>query len=237
MSKQKKILYFHIPKTAGTTVANLLDKHCKKTIHHIESKSISNDFLSQFEAVSGHVTYTAMKNILDLSKWTTIATFREPYSYVVSHLCWVRKLADEGEENRFLMHQKHFQDMALKMKMLDLGNYKDINKLVSYLKNVNLSYFFNTQTLYMDTSKRLNFAINNMRTVNIIGLTEFMDDLVKQIDSYFNYPLIAPEPKILNKNSNKYGLDITDTKIRNSLYPLINKDLYLYEEAVRLADQ
>lgn len=234
----KKVFYFHIPKTAGSSLSNLLDKHFNRTIHHIEGcESFDEDSLSNIDAVSGHLTYTEVASKLDLSKWTTIATFREPYSHVISHICWVRKLADEGEEKRFNNHPKIFQDLAALMKTLDLSKPDNIRKLIKYLVDTKFLYMQNTQTLYMDSNKRLDCAVRNMMNINVLGLTESMDSLYSRLHSAFNWPLSGEIEKILNKNSNKYGLDINDEKIRESLYPLIDKDLLLYKEAVKLVNQ
>ncbi len=234
----KNVFYFHVPKTAGSTLNNLLETHFNNTILHIEGRGPFNDnSLASIDAVSGHLSYSRVASILDLSKWITIATFREPYSHVISHICWVRKLADEGEEKRFKNHPKIFQDLALFMKTLDFSNHEDIKKLVSHFLSIDYDYFFNTQTLYMDHHKRLDHAIKNMKNINVLGLTESMDSFKERLDSLFDWPMGNEAAKTLNKNTNKYGFDIQNEKTRLAVYPLIDKDLLLYEEAVKLVNQ
>ena len=233
-----RVFYFHVPKTAGSSLTNLLDKHFNRTIHHIEGRGpFDEDSLSNIDAVSGHLSYSKVASILDLTKWTTIATFREPYSHVISHISWVRKLADEGEEERFRRHPKIFQDLALYMKTLDLSNSADIDRLIKHFLSIDFHYYHNTQTLYMDHHKRLDSAVVNMKNINVLGLTESMDSFYTRLHSLFDWPMNDAAEKIMNKNSNKYGLDITNEKIRKSLYPLIDKDLLLYKEAVKLVNQ
>jgi len=233
----QRIFYFHVPKTAGSTFTNVLDSHFNKTIHHIEGiEKIDAKFLNDFDAVSGHVTYNTIDSILNLKQWFTIATFREPYSHIVSHLSWVRKLADEGEEKRFNQHPEIFQDLALKMKSLDLSNSSSIQQLLDYLEKANFHYFFNTQTLYMDNNRDLDAANSNLERINLVGLTEEMDGFYKSLFSSLGIVEHIKKIKSLNKNPNKYGLDITDEKTRSALYPFVNKDLYLYDKAVKLAN-
>ena len=229
----KKVFYFHIPKTAGTTVASLLDEHFNNTLHHIEGQPITPEFLNKYDVVSGHVTYTHIEKILDLSQWVTIATFREPYSHIASHINWVRKLADKGEEQRFSKHPKDFQDLALYMKTLNLSYADDIKELIKYFSQTDFHYFYNTQTLYMDKDKRLDIAIKNLGHINIIGLTETMGAFKNHLHSFFEWRRSFKSPKKLNKNTSNYGLNIADTETREALYPLIDKDLFLYDEAVK----
>lgn len=233
---KNKVFYVHIPKTAGTTVASLLDEHFNNTIHHIEGKGLSREALDKYDVVSGHITYTAIDRLLDLSNWTTIATFREPYSHIASHIRWIRKLAEESEVNIFNRVPKEFQELALFMKTLDFSHTKEIKKLVNYLIESNFLYMHNTQTLYMDSDKSIENAISNMNKINIIGLTESIDHFYSYLHTYFDWSLPKEEVKAknLNINNNKYQIDILDEKTRATLYPLVNKDIVLYEEAMRL---
>ena len=232
-----KVFYFHVPKTAGSSLTNLLDRHFENTCHHIEgSEGINNKNLSQFDLVSGHLSYSRMQHVLNLNEWTTLATFREPYSHLVSHISWVRKLADEGQEERFNQHPKQFQDLSLKMKSLDFSEVKDIKMLIKHFVDIDYFYFHNTQTLYMDNQRRYEVAKNNLNTINLVGVMESMDDFFRKLQQFFNWNESEQYTERLNSNSNKYGFDLTDQRTRNVLYPMVNKDLLLYDEAARLAE-
>ncbi|MDQ1243995.1 MAG: sulfotransferase family 2 protein, partial [Campylobacterota bacterium] len=76
-----KLLYFHIPKTAGSSINNFFSKNIRNYHFHIESvKNLSPDFCRKFQFLSGHVPYNRMSKMLNLNEWITFVTFRDPLS-------------------------------------------------------------------------------------------------------------------------------------------------------------
>lgn len=123
-----KVFYLHVPKTAGSSINAFFSAHLRKTLLHIESMpEINKDELERYSFVSGHVPLDKIDSIINLEHWDTIASFREPISYVASHIKWIRKLADPDQKSRFDNHPKIFQDIALKMAGMDFSNPKDIH--------------------------------------------------------------------------------------------------------------
>lgn len=236
-----KLLYFHVPKTAGSSINNFFSRNIKSHHFHIESvKNLNPDFCKRFQFLSGHVSYNRMNSMLNLREWITFATFREPLSYTLSHLKWVRKLADEGEEERFNEHPEIFQKISLKMTEFDFSQAEQIASFIKWLESIDFYYFHNTQTLYMNSSrdgtiisdKQMHDAISNLHKIDFVGVQESLDEFMGLIGYEFGWE-IDQNPRD-NVNENNYGFDMNDEATRQVLLPLYEKDLILYEEAKKL---
>lgn len=241
-SIKMKLLYFHVPKTAGSSINDFFADHIKSYHFHIESvEKKDNDFFKKYDFVSGHVSYTDMNRLVDLKQWITFATFREPFHYVVSHLKWVRKLADPGEEERLRAHPDIFQKIALKMTEFDFSSPHEIKKFIEWLESIAFYYFHNTQMYYMNevnyenslTKTQLDIALNNMRNIDFIGVQEDMDSFINMISYEFGWPS-EKKPPYVNRNENNYGFDTSCEETKKALYPLYEKDLIIYKEAKKL---
>jgi hypothetical protein len=233
-----KLLYFHVPKTAGSSINHFFSKNLKKCTTHIESKvNLDKNFCEKHEFISGHVPYNRMQKMLNLDEWITFATFREPVSYVVSHLKWVRKLADPGEEERLRNHPEIFQKIALKMTEFDFANPQDITRFIAWLESINFYYFHSTQMHYMNATKnqgqlnkkQIEIALKNLSKINFIGIQEKMNEFMEMISYEFGWEL-SEFPKE-NINDNHYGFNINCTETVKALYPLYKNDILLYAEA------
>jgi len=236
-----KLLYFHIPKTAGSSINQFFATHIPKHHFHIESqKNLDKAFCESYDFISGHVTYTKMDRIINLEEWITFATFRDPLSYTISHLKWVRKLADSGEKKRLKGHSQIIQDIALKMKKFDFSIPKEITKFIQWLESINVFYFHNTQLHYIHptqnqdfiSDRQLEIALQKMKKINFIGIQEDLDEFMEIISYEFGWKLDSI-PKV-NINENNYGFDINDPETQEALLPLYEKDLIIYEEAKKL---
>jgi hypothetical protein len=239
-----KLLYFHVPKTAGSSINEFFAKNVKKYHFHIESvDGVDNKFCNDYEFISGHVAFPRMNQILDLKDWITFATFREPLSYTVSHLKWVRKLADKGEEKRFAQHPDIFQKIALKMTEYDFSSPAQITDFIKWLDSINFHYFHNTQLHYMHstqnqhalTDEQVQKAIMNMKKIDFVGIQTNLDAFMEMISYEFGWELEI-KPRV-NVNENNYGFDITNPETQKALLPLYEKDLILYDEAKKLYNE
>lgn len=236
-----KLFYFHVPKTAGSSINDFFSNYINKYHFHIEGvQDLDEGFFDQYDFLSGHMSYTQMDKLLKLNDWITFATFREPISYAISHLKWVRKLADPGEEERFNAHPPIFQEIALKMTKFDFSSPEDIQKFIKWLESIDFYYLHNTQLRYMNlTSYRnalkdtsIEIALTNMRKINFIGIQEEMSDYMDNISYEFNWE-VKKKP-FVNTNDNNYGFDILCDETKKALFPLYEKDIIIYEEARRL---
>ena len=235
-----KLLYFHVPKTAGSSINHFFSKNLGKCATHIESTSkLDQAFCEKYEFISGHVPYNRMQKMLQLNEWTTFATFREPVSYVVSHLKWVRKLADPGEEERFKRHPEIFQKIALKMTEFDFSKPQDITKFISWLESIDFYYFHSTQMHYMNATKnqghlnkrQIEIALENLSNINFIGIQKNINEFMEMMSYEFGWR-VTQFPKD-NVNENNYGFNLDCKESMKALSPLYEEDILLYAEAER----
>ncbi len=238
------IFYFHVPKTAGSSINKFFSDNLSKHHFHIENvKNLDKEFCTKYNFLSGHVSYNRMDKVLDLKKWITFATFREPVSYTISHLKWVRKLADRGEEERFNSHPKIFQKIALKMAEYDFSQVNDIKDFIKWVESIDFYYFHNTQLHYMHqtndqgslSQKQIDIAIKNLNTIDFVGIQEELDDFMDIIAYEFGWE-VEKKPKV-NINDNNYGFDINNEETKKALLPLYRQDMIIYEEAKKLYNQ
>ena len=236
-----KLLYFHIPKTAGSSLNHFFGHHIEKHHFHIESvPKLDQHFCHEYDFISGHISYSRMSKMLNLDEWVTFATFREPLSHVISHLSWVRKLADPGEEARFRAHPEIFQKIALKMKEFDFSDARDISSFITWLDEIKFYYFHNTQLHYMHQThnqstlndKQVAMAIENMNQIDFIGIQEKSNEFMQMLSTEFGWK--TEKRKTLNVNKHKYGFNRHDPESAKALLPLYEKDLIIYEEAKKL---
>lgn len=236
-----KIFYLHVPKTAGSSINKFFSNNLDSYHFHIEGvKGLNKNFCDSYEFISGHLPYTRMDKILPLEDWTKIVSFREPLSYVISHLSWVRKLADPGEETRFHAHPEPFQRIAKKMTEYDFSNPSELRELVSWLESEDLLFLHNTQMYFMigDSNRssysdfQVNNAMDNLESMDFVGVQEELGLFLNILSKEFGWP--ANQAVSENVNSNKYGLDINDEEVCKALLPLCDKDFLVYERAKKI---
>lgn len=236
-----KLFYFHVPKTAGSSLNQFLASKFNNTLTHIESQRpiLSKAFCDNFDFLSGHVDFTEMDKRIDLDEWITFATFRQPLEYTVSHLKWIRKLADEGQEVRLKSHGNLIQRVALKMRDYDFSDANQISDFIKWLISIYCLYFHNTQARHMHVTmdydyadisdQQLEKAINNMQSINFVGVQDRLEDYLKIIGYEFGWQF-DKQPR-LNVNNADYGFNLDDPDTREALLPLYRQDLILYQEA------
>jgi len=236
-----KLFYFHVPKTAGTSINEFLGDISHNFKIHIESsRDLNSEFLSGLDFASGHVRYPDIEKMIALNKWTTIATFREPIDHVISHLKWIKKLGEPSEHKRLLQHTKAIQKIVNEIMKYDLGNAQDISKFIQWLETNNIFYFHDTQTRYfcdaphnvLIDEEQMEYAIRNIKKIDYVGLQENLSDFMKILSYEFGkerskYPY-------LNMNDSDYGLNSEDNNIIEALAPLYNNDKKIYEYAKKM---
>lgn len=240
----KKIVYVHIAKTAGTSVNRFLTRHmdASEACLHLESNQDWNKATASFSRktlLSGHITFSEFSRRLDLRDYYKIITLRNPIDQVLSHIAWIRKLCDEGQQTRYAAHPAYIQDLAIKMTWRDLGDPEQLYDLVSNLTDAEFRLLDNTQTRYLTASTNpakiteidLETAKSNLRCFDAIGFSHSLGDFFEKIARDMNWPPRLDIP-FENVSTDKYGLDPANPEIIDNLKPLIQFDRQLYEFAI-----
>ena len=237
---QRKLLFMHIAKAGGSTVNRFLASHYPKSrvATHIESnkKWIHNKtYVNGLHFISGHVNLVRLNHFLSLEDYYKITVVREPYSHVISHLAWIRKLSDQGEENRFQRHPEYIQVFSRKLLNTNLSNPGEIKHLIKSLNDQEKQLVDNCQVRYFTrikpglnvTTEHTRLAKKASKIFNRIGTLEnlqhFFDDISRDFGWHDRKVSIAE-----NVSDNYYGLVNDDADIFTALHPLVKHDISLY---------
>lgn len=87
LEKNKKFLFHHIPKTAGSTFRSILENFYRENEicpaeSNQELKNLSKNDLNQFNLYAGHFSYGTIEMVLSKATWVTF--LREPNERVIS---------------------------------------------------------------------------------------------------------------------------------------------------------
>ena len=237
----ENLIYFmHIAKAAGSTINNIISTQYEpeNLITHFESTLLENvDKLKNKKFISGHPFYhIAHKVIPSFDQYFKIAVFRKPINQLMSHIAWVRRLAEPQEIKRFKSHPKHFQDMALRLKNIDLSDHVALSSFVKNLNQHELVTFDNFQTRYL-CPKQPNTKIDQndfanaksmLNEFDLIGTVENLNGFLMQLHNTMGWELPS---EFISKNISKgyFGLNLKDEIQQKALYPLIHYDNKLYD--------
>jgi hypothetical protein len=243
----KPIFYLHIPKTAGSSMNRFLINQFEEdeTLLHIESRNIFKnqdtlDNADTYKLLSGHVSFPQMINKMDVvNTRQTIATFRLPLAHVISHISWVRKLAEPAEHGRLQKHNMTIQKTAAKLADTDLSQPNEITELIRWLEANKVFVFHNTQTKYLCGGGQgvfspglINQALQHLNQIDYVGTVERLNEFISLLCYRLGFSQPNESSTIKeNSNSRTYGLDIKDTSICRALQPLIGWDQVIYNQA------
>lgn len=238
---QPRLLFMHIAKAAGSSVNRFLASHYADGSYllHIESEATWRDdpgSLQKFDLLSGHVGLFALKRRLGEGRYRLLTVVREPMAQLTSHLAWVRRLSDPGEEHRFDRHPEYVQKFSRKLAGLDFTNAADLLQLTASLTdgerqlvdNCQVRYFTRVEDGASVTAEDLVAAQGATAEFYRIGLAEDLEAFLSAIAGDFGWP--APERAARdNVTRDFYGLEGGGPEIRAALQPLLRYDTQLYD--------
>lgn len=235
------LLYVHIAKTAGSTINNVVSSWFEEnqSLIHVESKSDWSDYVNTHyvKFLSGHRPYKEfIKNDIVKSLYSKAISFREPYAHVISHIAWIRALAESENKDRFLAHPKYIQDLSVKLSNSDLSCAKTLKNLIAKLNVEEFRLLDNCQLRYIRTAitkekvdvTDVTDSIHNLKDFDFVGDDSNISGFLARIANRYGikYSITGRRDNVL---SQKFGLDIKDERIKAALYPLVQYDLKLYE--------
>jgi hypothetical protein len=198
--KNKKLIFIHIPKTAGATFRSIMEKQYKRRLCfflHDLYPEISLDYLqkisdtefNKFEAIGGHGAQYVLDRAID---YRSIIFLRDPVNQILSSYYHIRRSP----------HNPLYKDVK---------KLKNISDYYLYLKD---NDGFNYQTFYLSRSekdfrqkkrfcqvneKSFQKAIGLLEKIDYVFLTEHFDDALFILQKEFNFN----SPYYLSRNLSK----------------------------------
>lgn len=232
----QKYFYLHIPKTAGTTFNDFLERAfgAKETIFHIESKI---DKIHNQRVIAGHLQLPKAEKLIDeFENYIQLTVLREPLKQLSSHLRYVKKLGEPSEKKRLAGHTESIKRIVAFLQGIDFSKVEDLKVMIEWLEKENYILFHNCQTHYLLGSRfhvnqtQVDFAIKKLQAMKYVGITERLNDFMYLLGNEFEFTNTIGNKK-LNVTTENYGLDIQNSNIVEVLEPLICYDKIIYEEA------
>ena len=244
----QRMFLLHIPKTAGNSV-NAFMKDClgeRACASHLEIHpewefgAGPGTIFEDKVFLSGHVRLRALRQKLTLRNTLVTTVLREPIDQIISHIAFVRNLADPDEKQRFSQHDTEIQRMATWLAEVDLGSPVHLKKWASDLSHPGQSLFDNCQVRYLTdraatdrvTQRDLRGAIENLQIFDLIGRSDRVPSFLTKVAEKMRLELGSASDVNVRENvaKTKYGLDPRDPGIREALEPLIQHDQVLYDK-------
>ncbi len=241
MIYKNRLLFLHIPKTAGTSLNSYLEAQFDPadTELHIENHILgqpkeSFDFLNEKNLLSAHLKYDTLKNSLDLEKFFTITLLRDPIRQTLSHLSWMKHIGFPENKKKFDNHPDYIKQIVGRMHTLSWGEY------FATMNHHEKNFFDNCQTRYMlptygDTELDESYqyaAIQNLHRINLAGTIEKFDQFLLLLAFYMGWQPPSKTPR-KNLSLNKYSIDpvVEGEEFIINLEKLTRHDNVLYKTA------
>lgn len=180
----QKILFLHIPKTAGSSFNAIFKNAVPQGRHfeHLEGrgerlKGICEDGLPFF--VSGHLTFDSMLTYIERPDVFSISILREPADQLLSHLKWVKYVGSPGYP-----HPQHVEasilQLARQLFETPLDDIVAVGRLIDsrvgrqLFDNLHVRYMTNARMDRVDES-HLHNALENVLKLSFVFVLEDME--------------------------------------------------------------
>lgn len=239
-----KLLFMHIPKTAGSSMNAYLESQFppEQSILHLENQvfGVPMDQLPSFDdknSLSAHLHYPTLNNIIDIKQFFTMTVLRDPLDQTLSHLGWMNRLGFAENKEELARYPDYIKHIVNRLHAMDLVSYFDT--MDEHEKN----FFDNCQTRYLLpvygetelSEAHLEEAIANLQKFNLVGILEKFEQSLLLLAYYMNW---RPPKKMPynNPSRKKYFLDMESAgeEIKDRVHRLTRFDQKLYDAALEM---
>lgn len=235
------VCFMHIPKTAGTSF-NAFARTCfssDRFVTHLER--LGNDqrrqAVDRAHYLSGHLPLYQLKGLVELDNFDCFVIIREPYAHLHSHLNYLRGVDPGARFEHYYpyRHNEAVKTFSAYLNQVDFSDTDEVRTFIAGLSGYQRDFFDNLQTRYFldyrpDTvgPDDLERACENVALFRAVGLTEAYDRFRKQFCDFIG--ITDAEQTLRSNRSDTYRLfDLSDHSVRQSLLPLVQYDMGLYE--------
>ena len=246
MKPAEKLLYIHIPKTGGTSIANFFKKHFDpdsviSELHADQTWVNEGDIPEHIKYIGGHTSFAEFNQKIDLSKWLVVTCIRNPLAQLVSHLLHFKRLNEVENRELFNGCSEEIKQIILRVAGIDLNSADSICTFYNTISNQELMQFDNIQTRCLTsgfalnengqriTFQELEYALRNLQKINVVGEQNNLQCFFNVVTKRMDWQAAADIP-FDNVATEKYGFDLNNPAIVNALWPFIRYDMALYSQ-------
>jgi len=246
--QNNKIFFLHIPKTAGTSINEMLVREFDKNRvqFHIESDRVNqfkNIDCSRYDLLSGHVRLFEIENYFQIENFLRITLVRDPFHQLISHINWMKYIGQFPRNLKYFGLHESIRLLSIQMAKVNFLKLSSIEVFFKNLPDVGYALFDNCQTKYLMNSivpDKLNLedahkAISTLDSFDIIGRLEQLDVFIDEVNRKMNW---EKEMNIERKNVSllKKGIDINLPGLKELLYPFYCVDQVVYDHISKNAN-
>ena len=246
MAVRDRVLFMHIPKTAGTSLNAYLFAHFKpsRVALHIEYRKLdreweSSDFENK-ELITGHLKYDQFHALFDLKHFFFITVLRDPRKQVMSQLAWHQRLLEPEHAEQLQSLRPVLADMV--RRLADRG----LVEFLCTLKDEERLLFDNACARRLATvssgarldSSTIIHALERLASFDLVGITERMEESLWLLAFYMGWEPVRNPPRLNVAKSDHYAaIDSADEELNRAIDDVTAADVSLYRHANLMLDQ
>ena len=240
ISSGDKVFFLHIPKTAGTTLAAILEHHFDKDkifpFYQIgELSGVPKQVFERSRYIRGHFYYDAVQKFWR-RKPVTITMLRDPIERFLSHFAQTQRATDLPESTR-----KHVEHMSIDDFIDDTKLLTRLGFLDRQTRMIATKFNFDDpselpqliRASYMPEASRIEtqFAVRLLETFAFFGLSERFQDSLYLLAYTFGWQPIGDFQKLNVAPLKPHRRDISpDTLNRIAAKNALDMELYKYAQ-------
>lgn len=241
---ESRLFLIHIPKTAGTTINELLVQTLgsARTATHIESRP---GFLSSLRMgsgdlrfVSGHLRLPDVLANIDSGSWFLFTILRNPVHQLISHLNWVKALAAPENSARLRLHSEVVREIAHRLWETSLNDVDEIGRVIredfvearQLFDNCQVRYLVNHSRNFVGASDAAT-AVAALDRFDYVGLTEQLTNTCAALSRIVGLDVGAGPLPIVNQAQRPESVRLDDPTICDFYRESVRWDAALYLEA------
>ncbi len=229
----KKIIFNHIPKTAGSTFLSILENEYGKTqMFHVNSmnphKSIEDFFkltnieVDNLKCIAGHLTDKLIDKLNE--DFIEVVFLREPKEALISEFYYIKRAS----------WNKHHENVKKMNSIIEYINYrKELNmenQQTRYLANETEHLLKSLTPEKKVDADSYNKALDKLKKIDYVLLTENFDESILLLHNQLNWKK-KPYYKIANKTNNRLSISELNNRELEEILEFNKFDIKLYEFA------